>query len=50
MGEFVYPNEIIGKSQAISKKYSPAMRDHLHVEVRYKGQLVDPASLFNLVR
>ncbi len=50
MGEFVYPNEIIGKSQAISKKYSPAMTDHLHVEVRYKGQLVDPASLFNLVR
>lgn len=50
MGEFVYPNEIIGKAQAISKKYSPAMIDHLHVEVRYKGQLVDPASLFNLVR
>ena len=50
MGEFVYPNEIIGKSQAISKKYSPAMIDHVHVEVRYKGQLVDPASLFNLVR
>ena len=50
IGEFVYPNDIIGKSQAISKKYSPAMIDHLHIEIRYKGQLVDPASLFDLVR
>lgn len=50
MGEDVYPNDIIGKAQAISKKYSSQMIDHLHVEVRYKGQLIDPASLFNLIR
>jgi hypothetical protein len=50
MGEFVYPNDIIGKAQAISDKYSPDMIDHLHVEVRYHNQLIDPASLFDLVR
>lgn len=50
MGEFVYPNDIVGKAQAISKKYSPAMIDHLHVEVRYKNQLIDPSTLFDLVR
>lgn len=50
IGEFVSPNEIIGKAQAISKKYSPSMIDHLHVEVRYKGILQDPAKLFDLVR
>jgi murein DD-endopeptidase MepM/ murein hydrolase activator NlpD len=48
LGEDVYPNDIIGKAQAISKRYSRAMTDHLHVEVRYKGQLVDPATLFKL--
>ncbi|MGB0863943.1 MAG: hypothetical protein ACPG19_08380 [Saprospiraceae bacterium] len=50
MGEYVYPNDIIGKAQAISKKYSSRMIDHLHVEVRYRGQLIDPASLFNVIR
>jgi murein DD-endopeptidase MepM/ murein hydrolase activator NlpD len=50
MGEYVYPNDIIGKAQAISKKYSSRMIDHLHVEVRYKGQLIDPASLFKVIR
>jgi len=50
LGEYVYPNDIVGKAQAISKKYSKAMTDHLHVEVRYKGRLVNPASLFKLVK
>lgn len=50
MGEYVYPNDIVGKAQAISKKYSRAMTDHLHVEVRYKGQLIDPTSLFKLIK
>lgn len=50
MGEYVYPNDIVGKAQAISKKYTSAMIDHLHVEVRYRGMLVNPATLFNLIK
>ncbi len=50
MGEYVYPNDIVGKAQAISKKYTSRMIDHLHVEVRYKGMLVNPATLFNLIK
>lgn len=50
LGEYVYPNDIIGKAQAISKKYSSSMIDHLHIEVRYKGQLIDPATLFNVIK
>ena len=50
LGEYVYPNDIIGKAQAISKKYSSSMIDHLHVEVRYRGQLINPATLFNVIK
>lgn len=50
IGEYVYPSDVIGKAQAISDKYSSAMIDHLHVEVRYYGRLIDPATLFSLVK
>jgi murein DD-endopeptidase MepM/ murein hydrolase activator NlpD len=44
----VYAGEKIGTAQAISEKYSKKMKDHIHVEVRKNGQLIDPAPLFNL--
>jgi murein DD-endopeptidase MepM/ murein hydrolase activator NlpD len=49
IGEYVFPGDIIGVAQDISRKYSSAMIDHLHVEVRRDGILLDPATLFELV-
>lgn len=49
IGDYLFPGEIIGIAQDISRKYSPSMLDHLHVEVRRNGVLIDPATLFKLV-
>lgn len=49
MGDYLFPGDIIGVAQDISRKYNPAMMDHLHVEVRRDGILLDPAKLFELV-
>jgi murein DD-endopeptidase MepM/ murein hydrolase activator NlpD len=49
MGDYLFPGDIIGVAQDISRKYSPSMMDHLHVEVRRNGVLLDPAKLFELV-
>lgn len=49
IGEYVFPGDIIGIAQAISRRYTPNMIDHLHVEVRRNGMLLDPAKLFNLI-
>lgn len=38
--------EVIGHCQAISKRYTPEMNDHLHVEIREEGTLIDPLPLF----
>lgn len=50
LGEYVYPYDIIGKAQAISDRYSSQMKDHLHVEVRYYGTLIDPDALFQVIK
>lgn len=34
----------IGTAQAISQKYGPAMKDHVHVELRRGGKVVNPTS------
>lgn len=49
IGDYIFPGEIVGVAQDISKRYSPSMIDHLHVEVRRNGILIDPAKLFNLI-
>ncbi len=49
MGDYVFPGDIVGVAQDISRKYSPAMIDHVHIEVRRNGQLIDPAKLFKLI-
>lgn len=49
IGDHLFPGDIIGIAQDISRKYSPAMMDHLHVEVRRDGVLIDPATLFELI-
>jgi len=46
VGTAVNRGEQLGNCQAISEKYTPAMTNHLHVEVRRGGQLMDPAPLF----
>ena len=50
MGDYLFPGDIIGVAQDISRKYNPAMMDHLHVEVRRNGVLLDPAKLFELMK
>lgn len=40
----VQKGSVIGKGQAISRKYSSTMKDHLHIEIRINGQLIDPTS------
>lgn len=42
IGKPVSRGQVVGKAQAISKKYTPAMKDHLHVEIRKDGALIDP--------
>lgn len=49
MGDYVFPGDIIGVAQDISRKYSPSMIDHVHIEVRRNGELIDPAKLFKLI-
>lgn len=48
IGHYVEPGDYVGVSQAISKKYSRSMLDHLHVEVRWYGTVMNPATLFAL--
>ena len=42
IGSFVDRGQPIGLAQAISEKYTPAMKNHVHVELRKNGQVVDP--------
>jgi murein DD-endopeptidase MepM/ murein hydrolase activator NlpD len=49
IGDYVFPGDIVGVAQDISRKYSPAMIDHVHVEVRRNGMLIDPATLLQLI-
>lgn len=49
IGDYLFPGDVIGVAQDISRKYNPSMMDHLHVEVRRNGVLIDPAILFDLI-
>ena len=42
----VTKGDLIGKAQAISLKYSPQMKDHLHIELYIQGKRVDPTPYF----
>lgn len=43
VGSYVKAGDQIGVAQSISEKYSPNMKDHIHIEFRLKdGQLLDP--------
>ena len=44
-GAPVVPGTVIGQAQAISERYGITMKDHVHVEMRVRGKLVDPAPL-----
>lgn len=44
-GANVRAGEVIGRSQAISNRYGSRVQDHIHVEVRVNGTLVNPAPL-----
>jgi hypothetical protein len=50
IGIYVKKGELIGYAQAISEKYSPLMRDHLHVELYQAGDLIDPTIHIQLVK
>lgn len=42
----VRPGDVIGTAQDISLKYAPAMKPHIHLEVRQGGSLLDPLPFF----
>lgn len=42
----VREGEQIGQAQAISTKYTPSMKDHIHIEVYLNNQRVDPTPYF----
>lgn len=47
IGNDIVRGEIIGKAQSVKEKYNlPNMKDHIHVEMRIKGQLVNPTQFF----
>lgn len=41
-GTMIKAGQKIGKAQSISKKYTSAMRDHVHVETWVSGKAIDP--------
>lgn len=49
-GDFVLAGMPIGSAQSISSKYGGSMLDHLHLEVRRLGQLVDPLLFYKTIK
>ena len=47
-GQILGMGSVVGQLQAISLKYGPNTLDHVHVEIRKDGQLVDPATLLSV--
>lgn len=41
-----FAGDEIGIAQSISQKWGSAMLDHIHIELRYNGRLIDPTPLF----
>ncbi len=48
LGQTVAMGDTIGIAQAISRKYGSGMRDHIHLELRHEGVLIDPQTVFQL--
>lgn len=46
-GATVSPGDVIGTNQSLGRRY-PGITDHVHVEIRYNGNLVNPATLSRL--
>lgn len=49
IGQAVKAGQVIGKAQAISKKYGGGMKDHIHLEVWKGGDTLNPLGFFNLL-
>jgi murein DD-endopeptidase MepM/ murein hydrolase activator NlpD len=48
IGKSVNAGDVIGTAQAISEKYGPPMKDHIHIEVWRGATLENPKEFFNL--
>jgi murein DD-endopeptidase MepM/ murein hydrolase activator NlpD len=48
IGKSVNAGDIIGTAQAISEKYGPPMKDHIHLEIWKDGKVTNPQEFFNL--
>ena len=46
VGDTVKKGDAIGYCQAINEKYGSTMKNHLHIEIRVDGKLVNPESIF----
>lgn len=47
-GASLSSGSVVGKAQAISIKYGSSTLDHVHVEIRKDGQLIDPSTLLQV--
>ena len=48
VGSIVPKDEIIGRTQDVAKFYGGSMKNHLHVETRIFGKLINPNLFFNV--
>lgn len=48
VGNTVKVGEQIGYCQAISEKYGSTMKNHLHIEIRQEGKLINPEAVYKL--
>lgn len=44
VGDLIETGDVLGTAQSLKKKFGPLMPDHVHVELRCAGQVLDPAS------
>ncbi|MDX2248225.1 MAG: M23 family metallopeptidase [Bacteroidia bacterium] len=48
IGKAVKQGDSVGFAQSISKKYGGGMQDHIHLELRHQGELMDPWPLLQV--
>ena len=48
VGQKVKAGETIGVCQAINTKYSSAMKNHIHLEIRENGELINPETVYQI--
>ena len=48
VGQTVKAGEAIGVCQAINTKYTVSMKNHIHLEIRENGELINPETVYQI--